>query len=70
MESRESEAQADRLRLLDLLPRHGSYMEIGVWKGAFCRVILERCSPRRPCLVDRWQFRGEVPDRMYGGSLR
>ena len=44
-------------------------MEIGVWKGAFSRVILERRSPRRLCLVDPWQFRGEVPDRMYGGLV-
>ena len=69
VELREAGAQADRLRLLDLLPRPGSCVEIGVWKGAFSRVILERRSPRRLCLVDPWQFRGEVPDRMYGGLV-
>ena len=51
---------ADRLRLLDELPKQGVVAEIGVLHGEFSEEILERTQPRELHLIDlrdRWQDR-------------
>ena len=53
--------QANRLVLLDRLPRGSAGAEIGVHRGDFSRMILDRLAPQRLYLVDPWAFR---PDRL------
>ncbi len=58
-----------REALVDLMPRHAVCAEIGVWKGDFSRIILERTDPRRLHLIDPWAFQPQFSDRMYGGTV-
>lgn len=46
---------ADRIQLLDHLPRHGIVAEVGVQRGDFAAEILQRCCPRLLLLIDCWQ---------------
>ena len=51
---------ADRLRLLDELPKRGVVAEVGVLHGEFSEEILKRTEPRELHLIDvrdRWQDR-------------
>lgn len=43
-----------RRHLVDVLPGGSVGAEIGVWRGDFSRVLLDRVEPRRLHLVDRW----------------
>ncbi|OFX42841.1 MAG: hypothetical protein A2046_03720 [Bacteroidetes bacterium GWA2_30_7] len=43
-----------REKLLELLPKNGIVAEIGVWKGDFSEVIIEKTSPRKLHLIDAW----------------
>lgn len=58
-----------RRKLLQRMPRNGVCAEIGVWRGAFSEAILEVTKPQVLHLIDPWEFQGEFPDRMYGGSV-
>jgi hypothetical protein len=58
-----------RHALLRSLPRNAVCAEVGVWKGDFSQRILAVTRPRELHLIDPWQFRGELPDRWYGGLL-
>jgi hypothetical protein len=60
--------RSNRLKLLRKLPAHAICAEIGVWKGEFSRPILEQAQPKELHLIDPWMFRGDLPDRLYGGT--
>lgn len=45
---------ANRLELLDLLPKNGVCAEVGVFRGDFACKILDRTSPRTLHLIDHW----------------
>lgn len=45
---------ANRAKLLELLPKDGVVAELGVDKGDFTKMILEKCNPRKLHLVDSW----------------
>jgi hypothetical protein len=45
---------ADRMQLLDRLPKGGVAVELGVTKGDFSAEILKIARPRKLFLVDRW----------------
>lgn len=57
-----------RRKLLARLPRNAIGAEIGVWKGEFSRQLVAETQPRELHLIDPWKFRGEFPNRLYGGS--
>lgn len=56
-----------RVRLLDYLVKGGAVAEIGVWKGDFAAVLLEKLQPSALHLIDPWLFQPQFPKRMYGG---
>ena len=56
-----------RVRLLDYLAKGGAVAEIGVWKGDFAAVLLEKLQPAALHLIDPWLFQPQFPGRMYGG---
>ncbi len=45
---------ADRLDLLDVLPKNAMVAELGVEHGLFSKEIVTRCSPVELVLVDTW----------------
>ena len=47
---------APRERILDALPRHRRWAEIGVFRGEFSQTILEHCDPSELHLIDPWHF--------------
>ncbi|MCB9765347.1 MAG: class I SAM-dependent methyltransferase [Alphaproteobacteria bacterium] len=55
--------------LFSLLPTGGDVAEIGVFRGAFSRRILNDSRPRTLHLIDPWQFRSGVryQGALYGG---
>jgi hypothetical protein len=59
-----------RSSLLQLLPKHSTGAEIGVYRGAFSAQLLEVLDPRRLYLIDPWQyFSDEVYAKaLYGGK--
>lgn len=58
-----------RVRLLDFLAKGGAVAEIGVWKGDFAAVLLEKLEPNVLHLIDPWQFQPQFPKRLYGGLV-
>lgn len=60
-----------RAKLLEELPKGGTGVEVGVWKGDFSQRILEVVRPARLHLVDPWQaFEEEgYEGARYGGRL-
>ncbi len=56
-----------RVRLLDYLVKGGAVAEIGVWRGDFAAVLLEKLEPSALHLIDPWLFQPQFPKRMYGG---
>ena len=65
--ARASGAEPYRVRLLDYLVKGGAVAEIGVWRGDFAAVLLEKLQPSALHLIDPWQFQPKFPKRMYGG---
>jgi len=57
-----------RRMLLEKMPRSAVCAEIGVWKGAFSRQIIEVTKPKMLHLIDPWKFLSEFPERKYGGK--
>src|ERR1700679_3478846 len=58
-----------RQALLARLPKQAICAEIGVWKGAFSRQILEEARPLELHLIDPWEFVPTLPGRWYGGKI-
>jgi SAM-dependent methyltransferase len=54
--------------LLLHMPRGGRGVEIGVWRGEFSRLLLERLQPEHLSLVDPWPA-PDVADRVYPGGV-
>jgi hypothetical protein len=57
-----------RALLLDRLPQGGQCAEIGVWKGDFSKMILDRTDPDLLYLVDPWEYQPEFSGMWYGGK--
>lgn len=62
--------KAIRSCILSRIPKHSVCAEIGVYKGDFSELILER-EPKKLHLVDPWKFEvdPEYAGSWYGGSL-
>jgi len=43
---------SNRFEMLDLLPKNGTYAEVGVLHGDYSEEILKRCNPERLYLID------------------
>lgn len=54
--------------ILDHLPINSVGLEIGVWKGEFSEVILDKLSPKLFYMVDPWKYMENYSDRWYGGT--
>lgn len=59
-----------RSELIELLPTTSAGAEIGVHRGDFSRVLLDRLEPKRLHLVDPWRYfpSSEYEDSWYGGK--
>ena len=57
-----------RALLLDRLPQGGKCAEVGVWKGDFSEMILERVEPDQLYLIDPWEYQPEFTGMWYGGG--
>jgi Methyltransferase domain len=57
-----------RQRLLRKLPKGGIGAEIGVWRGTFSAVLLQRLEPTELHLIDPWEFMPDKPQTIYGGG--
>ena len=62
---------AHRRRLLRLLPRSSTGVEIGVWEGDFAALALRIVRPARLHLIDPWRFVSEpaYERAWYGGAI-
>ena len=49
-----------REALLDLMPKNGRCVEVGVLQGSFSKEILKRCDPSYLILVDPWKAQPET----------
>jgi predicted O-methyltransferase YrrM len=63
--------EAERARMLAMLPAEGSCAEIGTWRGDFAAVILADRRPSRLYLVDPWEHRTDeaYEKASYGGKM-
>jgi hypothetical protein len=50
------------------LPRGGTGVEIGVWRGDFSQRLLRGAHPQLLHLVDPWTFAASYPQAWYGGA--
>jgi hypothetical protein len=57
--------------LLERLPKHSVCAEIGVYKGEFSRLVIQRLRPAKYHLIDPWKFFADpaFEKSFYGGSL-
>ena len=62
--ARKAPATPYRERLLDYLVKGGAVAEIGVWKGDFSAVLIEKLQPSALHLIDPWLFQPQYPTRM------
>lgn len=44
-----------RTTMLKILPRGGTVVEVGVWRGEYSAELLERLAPARLILIDTWE---------------
>jgi hypothetical protein len=63
--------EAERARMLSMLPAGGACAEIGTWRGDFAAVILADRQPSSLFLVDPWEYRTEedYEQASYGGKM-
>ena len=56
--------------LLDMLPKESVCAEVGVWRGDFSALIMERVRPHKLYLIDPWVFESgqEYQEAVYGGG--
>ena len=45
----------DRVKLLELLPKHGIVAEVGVFRGEYSELILKWSNPEKLYLIDLWE---------------
>lgn len=57
-----------RVRMLGFLPRGATVAEVGVWKGDYASVLLDRLEPKELHLIDPWLYQPQYPSRWYGGA--
>lgn len=64
--------RAQRRRLLSLLPKGGTCVEIGSWRGDNAARVLASRRPERLYLVDPWEYREEerYRDAWFGAATR
>jgi hypothetical protein len=53
--------------LLEMMPKHAVCAEIGVFWGAFSRLILRITKPSELHLIDPWHYQPSLGDALYGG---
>jgi hypothetical protein len=58
----------ERRKLLELVEKSSSCIEIGVWKGDFAERILTRIKPNKLILIDPWKFVSSHHNRWHGGK--
>jgi Methyltransferase domain len=58
-----------REQLLLRLPKHSVGAEVGVWRGRFSAAIVDVVQPRVLHLIDPWEFFGNKPGSIYGGTI-
>ena len=58
-----------RDKLLRRMPKNAVCAEVGVWKGDFSQMILDKTSPRSLHLVDPWAYQTDFGDRLFGGLV-
>ena len=59
---------ANRLKMLERMPKGGKCAEIGVWNGGFSASILDVTAPSELILIDPWDLLSEQPkDEMTHG---
>ena len=63
--------EAERARMLAMLPAEGACAELGTWRGDFAAVILANRRPQRLFLVDPWEHRTDAAyeQASYGGKM-
>jgi hypothetical protein len=54
--------------VIDMLPKHGIGVEIGVWKGEFSQRLLSGAMPNELVLIDPWKFVPEYEVSFYGNK--
>lgn len=56
----------NRTNLLEKMPKNAVCAEIGVWDGAFSKVIIDITSPKKIHLIDPWLFQPEYKNTAFG----
>jgi hypothetical protein len=46
----------DRNGIAGLIPKNAVWAEVGVYKGDFSQIIIDRCAPSKYYLIDNWRF--------------
>jgi len=46
----------DRNGIVGLIPGGKVWAEVGVYKGDFSQIVIDRCSPAKYYLIDNWRF--------------
>jgi hypothetical protein len=46
----------DRNGLVQLLPQHAVWAELGVYRGDFSQIVIDTCAPSKYYLIDNWRF--------------
>jgi hypothetical protein len=57
----------ERAPVLEKLPPASTGVEVGVWKGEFSLLILQRVRPAKLMLVDPWAFDPRFAESLFGG---
>ncbi len=51
------------------MPKNAICAEIGVWKGDFSQMILDRTNPKELHLIDPWAYQTDFGERLFGGLV-
>jgi hypothetical protein len=57
-----------RFAIMNSLPKEGTVLEIGIWKGDHSNLILNATQPLEMHLVDPWVFQKHLKLTWYGGK--
>jgi hypothetical protein len=58
-----------REKLLKRMPKNAVCAEVGVWKGDFSQMILDRTIPKELHLIDPWAYQTDFGERLFGGLV-